>query len=77
MAFPVPTEGGAAPAPAPAREAQPDKGTARGLRLASTDNDTVNAAAPRDGATAETGDETPEPPSPAPSGGRPSLKRVK
>ncbi|MBX3622176.1 MAG: ClpXP protease specificity-enhancing factor [Rhizobacter sp.] len=71
MAFPVPSEPAAsvgpaaetAPPPAPERPTQPG-----GLRLATTDSETAAPPPPM----AEDG----EPPEP-PSGGRPSLKRVK
>jgi stringent starvation protein B len=71
MAFPVPTEGGATPA----REPAADKpAPARGLRLASSDNEPGAAAVPPAPGTPAP-DTPPEPPSPP--GGRPSLKRIK
>jgi stringent starvation protein B len=64
MAFPVPTEGKAADAPAEA-------GPVRGLRLATTEPDTGSQSRPEP----PPHDDPPEPA--PPGGGRPSLKRVK
>ncbi len=69
MAFPVPTAGAAGAAPTQGDE--PAAAPLRGLRLASTDNDSSAEpeAAP---------DDPPEPDGPSgPSGSRPALKRVK
>ena len=66
MAFPVPTEGGAAAAPA--SEAAP-----RGLRLATAD--TASDAKDEMPAGKPPSDDPPEPAGPA--GGRPALKRIK
>jgi stringent starvation protein B len=75
MAFPVPTEGGAAPASAPERpEAGEVRPAARGLRLAGSDNE-GGAPVPHPAPAAED-DQTP-PPEPPPAGGRPALKRIK
>ena len=68
MAFPVPTDGGAA-AVAPVGGDKPATAP-RGLRLASSEPD---AAA----GSAEPADDDPTPDPGAPPGGRPSLKRVK
>jgi stringent starvation protein B len=66
MAFPVPTEGGAAKA-GPGPTAVP-----RGLRLASVEPDEQAARAPAD---APAPDDPPDPG--APGSGRPTLKRIK
>lgn len=71
MAFPVPTEGGASASPE-RPEAPADK-PARGLRLASSDNES-SAAAPAAPTPSSPDEEPPEPPTP---GGRPALKRIK
>ena len=74
MAFPVPTEGAAAPAAAGAAPASAPASTPapapRSLRLARVDGET--APEPSDGPPPE-----PPPTPPAPQGPRPSLKRVK
>jgi len=82
MAFPVPAEA-AGSAEAPASEARgSEKATpaARGLRLASSDNESAGPAEPKpDGLPHDDGAEGPTPPPepPAPGGGRPALKRIK
>ena len=69
MAFPMPTDGAAAQGPA---EPQPS----RGLRLATTEPEvTVDPVGPVAVSTTPPGDK-PDPDQP-PSGGRPSLKRIK
>jgi stringent starvation protein B len=76
MAFPVPTDGSAAPDDAPAEGTQ--EGAVRALRLASVEDRGPAAGARDAGATEADGDGDGEPPvPPAPAGGRPSLKRVK
>ena len=84
MAFPVPTEAsssGTAEAPAPeARGADKATPAARGLRLASSDNESTAPGEPKsEGAPSDGSPEGPTPPPepPAPGGGRPALKRIK
>jgi stringent starvation protein B len=79
MAFPMPTEAARADQPAQPVQAVP---ALRGLRLASSEPEATSAAGSgkSEPAAAPTGapDEGPDTPDPAhPSGGRPSLKRIK
>ena len=71
MAFPVPTEGGARPEGV----AESTSAPIRGLRLASSEAPTTTPLAAVTVVPAPAGDEPPEPSTP--SGGRPSLKRIK
>jgi stringent starvation protein B len=81
MAFPVPTEATAADPSAP--EARADKAPAaasRGLRLASSENESTapGELKPEGAPEASGADGAPTPPEPpAPGGGRPALKRIK
>ena len=73
MAFPVPTEAGVRPEAAPTGEAPPP----RGLRLATAEGDAA-AGAPNASPAAEApAPDVPPDPTQPPSGGRPSLKRIK
>jgi stringent starvation protein B len=82
MAFPVPSESGAAPGAKPEAAPAPAETAPRGLRLAHTDSGTpeatepagTEAPAPRAGWTDE---QPPEPPPAAGGGNRPALKRIK
>jgi stringent starvation protein B len=76
MAFPVPAATGAAGAPdATAGEAP---GPRTGLRLASSEPDAVQVPHEADTSAGESPQAPePDPASPAPGGGRPSLKRIK
>ncbi len=81
MAFPVPTEAAAADSSAPeARTDKPPAAASRGLRLASSENESAAPAELKpEGAPEAAGtDGAPTPPEPpSPGGGRPALKRIK
>mgnify|MGYP003482678842 CR=1 FL=1 len=74
MAFPAPSADGSDSAPPTAIEGRPDA-VARGLRLASTDDDTPAQATPAPRPSSERPGGEPPPDTPTPP--RPTLKRVK
>jgi stringent starvation protein B len=79
MAFPVPSEAPAGMTPAPSPETTAPAAAARGPKLALADKshaDQGDAAGDEDKGGAET-DGSQEPPPEPPSGGRPTLKRIK